>query len=132
MQSALVKLLGNSGAFGLTPESKLKTQIHPKDKLCLLVGAGEVITTKDGTVIEDNIIQANQTVIIKPEVELVSRRYHGIISMNPELALRGAIAAPLSVMVRPDEKDTIGLIVRTTKKLDLNELTHIFEIYQLD
>lgn len=132
MNSALVKLLGNPGHFKLTGEARNKVKVHPKDKLCLLVEAGEVINLKDGEPIEEGIIQANQTVLVKPNVPLVPSKYHALVSYNPELALSGIFVTPVTSIVRPGEENNIALLVRVSKKTNLTQFGHVFELYQID
>jgi hypothetical protein len=132
MQSALVKLIGNLGLFTVKGEDKDKVRIHPQDKMCLLVDAGEVTSLKDGSIVEDGIISANQTVLIRPNVSLVPHKYHALVSYTSEFALRGALVSPIVPIVRPGEKDAIGLIVRASKKIDLAELGYVFSLYQID
>ena len=129
---ALVKLQGSIGLFQVSSEDKDKVRIHPHDKMCIVVDAGSIINVKDGMEIEDGIIQANQTVIIKPNVSLTPSKYHALVGFNSELSLMGAIVSPIALLVRPREKDKIGLIVRASKKLDISELSHIIELYQID
>lgn len=132
MSSALVKMMGNMGLFKLTSITKTKVSVHVHDKMCVLVGAGEVINLKDNTPITDSVIGPNQTVLIRPEVELIPTKYHALVSFNPELSLAGALVSPLSIVVRPNQEKGIGLVVRVNKKVDLNDFPHIFELYQID
>jgi hypothetical protein len=132
MNSALVKLLNSPGLFKITTQNKGKVRIHPQDKMCMLVDAGEIINLKDGEVIEGNSIQANQTVLIKPNIPLVPSKYHALVSYNPQLSLNGLLVSPVSMLVRPGEEDMIGLIIRASKKTDLSEIGHIFELYMID
>lgn len=131
-QSSLVKLLGQPGLYSIKSEDESKVRIHPQDRMCLLADAGTIINLKDNTEIEDGVISSNQTVMIKPNLSLTPSRYHGIVSYNPLLGMSGAIVTPLSIVVRPGEEDMVGLIVRASKKIDINELTHIFELYLID
>jgi len=131
-RTAFVKLLGQEGLFGLTKHTADKIRVHPQDKMCLLADAGSVINMKDGELIEDGVISANQTVLIKPNIRLSPSRYHALVSHNPALGLMGALVTPVSVIVRPGEEDMIGLVLRASKKIDLSELPHIFELYQID
>jgi len=132
MPSALVKLLGQEGLFGIKSTKSGEFRIHPQDKMCMLADAGLIINLKDGSEIEDNVINANQTVLIKPSLPLSPTRYHALVSHNPQLSLAGALVSPVSLIVRPGEEDMIGLIVRASKKVDLSEISHIFELYQID
>lgn len=132
MNSALVKLLNSPGLFKISPQDKDKVTIHPQDKMCLLVGAGEIINLKDKENLEGTVLNANQTVLIKPIIPLIPYKYHALVSYNPELSLRGLIVSPVSPIVRPGEEDKIGLVIRTNKKIDLYELGHIFELYMID
>lgn len=131
-RNAFVKLLGQEGLFSLTKNTADKIRIHPQDKMCMLADAGNVINLKDNTVIEEGIINSNQTVLIKPNVRLSPSRYHALVSHNPQLSLLGALVAPVAFIVRPGEEDMIGLVVRASKKIDLTQLTHVFELYQID
>lgn len=131
MPAALVKLLGQKGLFGVSKDDE-RARVHPQDKRCMLVDAGKVINLKDNTELEDTIINANQTVLIKPAMELRPSRYHALVSHNPQLSLSGAVVSPVTSVVRPGEEDMVGLIIRASKKLDLSELTHVFELYQID
>lgn len=131
-RTAFVKLLGQEGLFSLTKSKADKIRIHPQDKMCMLADAGPIISVKDSTLIEDGIVQANQTVIVKPNVELAPSRYHALVSHNPLLGLAGALVTPISSIVRPGEEDMIGLVIRASKKLDLSDFEHIFELYQID
>ena len=131
-QSALVKLMGNPGLFNIKSDDLKNLRIHPQDKMCLLVNKGVVTKLKDNTVLTEEVVEANQTIIIKPLVALVPHRYHALVSYNSQLTLAGALVSPLTLVVRPGEEDTIGLLIRTTKKLDLSEFSHIFELYLID
>jgi hypothetical protein len=132
MPSALVKLLNSPGLFRITAEHSKKVRAHPQDKMCMLVDAGELIGLKDGEPIEGTVINANQTVLIKPNVPLTASKYHALVSYNPQLSLHGAIVSPVSPIVRPGEEDMIGLMIRASKKLDLADIGHVFELYQID
>ncbi len=132
MNSAFVKLLNSPGLFRLTSANKDKVRIHPQDKMCMLVDAGDIISLKDGEVLENDILQANQTVLIKPNIPLVPSKYHAFVSYNPQLSMSGLIVSPVSPVVRPGEEDMVGLIVRTSKKVKLSDIGHIFELYQID
>ena len=132
MNNAFVKLMGNTGLFKLTKDNAQQVKIHPQDKMCLLVPAGEMVNLKDDTVIEDSIIHANQTILVKPKVPLNPTHYHAIVSYSPELAKLGVLASPVSLVVRPGEEDEIGLVLRPSKKTDLSEIAYIFQIYMID
>lgn len=132
MYTSLVKLLGNKGLFSLTADDEKKVKVHNKDKFAMLVGPGKIVSLKDGEEILDGEIQANQKVIIYPEVNLIPSKYHCIVSSNPELVLKGASVSPLTSIVRPTEEGKIALLVHAYKKIDLDDLEHIFELYQID
>lgn len=132
MYGSFVKLMGNPGLFKLTGQTKHLVRQHPQDKTCILVDAGEIISMKDGELIEGTEISANQTVLIKPAAPIVPTKYHAIVSYSPDLVLAGADVTPLSPIVRPGEEDRIALRVRANKKLNLAEIGHVFELYQID
>lgn len=124
--------MGNTGLFTLNSEMSNKVRIHPRDKMCMLVNAGAVFNLKDETEIMNGVINANQTVIVYPDVPVCPRKYHAIVSYNPDLAMAGAIITPVTAVVRPGEGNRIALIIRASKKIDLEEIGHIFELYLID
>lgn len=131
MNSSLVKMLSNHGLFKLTSKTKDLVTVDKRDKMKLLAGAGEVRTLKDDQLIEDGIVSANQTVIVRPATELIPTKYHALVSYNVELALNGIHITVLSPIVSPGE-NKIGLLLKPSKKVDLSEFSHIFELYQID
>jgi hypothetical protein len=131
-RSAFVKLLGQEGLFSLTKAKVEKVRSHPQDTMCLLADAGEIVNLKDNSPLEDGIINANQTVLIKPNVSMTPSRYHALISYNPQISMAGVVLSPVTQIVRPGEEDMIGLIARASKKVDLAEFSHVFELYQID
>lgn len=131
-QSSLVKLLNNTGLFKLSAEEAKLVRFDKKDKMCMLVDMGEIINVKDGEQLYDSVLNVNQTVIIKPNVSLIPHRYHAIVSYNSQLAMAGLLVTPVSPFVRPGEEQKIALLARASKKVDLAEFDHIFELYQID
>ena len=132
MQSALVKVIGKLGTFGLNSQTKEHARINPKDSMCLMVEGGKIISLKDETEVEDKIIQANQMVLVYPATPIKSTHYHLIVDAHPDLALAGCLAVPISHLVAPGIEDRVGLLVRASKKTDLSEIPYLFNLYQLD
>ena len=131
MRTVFVKLLNNFNLLGLPKDPEPKAHISPFDKACVFIEAGNILNLKDGSPVVDKVVMANQTVLIEPAYEVSPSNYRTLVSWNPQLPRLGAVVSPLTPVVRPGHKD-VGLIVRASKKLDLSELDHIFELYQID
>lgn len=119
------------GYLGIPPELRQVVQ-STGDQLCARLPAGkiEVVSGKlEGTMIEDGIVEANQSVVIHLPAALSTSRYQVVVSYNPELVRHGVVSAP-SVM-QPKENN-IMLGFKAHKKVNLNELVYVFALYMLD
>jgi hypothetical protein len=81
----------------------------------------------DGTL--TSIIEANQTVIIRPPVLLQPRRFETIVSVNPELILNGTVSHP--IVIQPGQGQDILIKFKATKKINLNDLDYIFSLHMV-
>lgn len=133
MTSALVNLTNQYGLFNLKTEDRVYAGGKKGDKMCMTMRHGKIESLKDGSIITDDTLQANQSVLIYPAAfDMFSRHYHIIVSYNKELVKSGAVVTPICPLVPPGEKGSIGLLVRTTKKINLIDIGHVFELYQID
>lgn len=128
----LIKLLGNNGSFKIKTIDKDKVKIHPSDRYCLMVKHGEMVNLKDNSAVTGPIIEANQTIKIYPEIkDLAPHTFHGIVNFNPKILDLGCLVTSPGV-IKPEVNDQVFLIVRTFKKLNLDEIDYLFHLYQIN
>lgn len=136
-KSSLVKvgMPGRAGQYlGLKSDSIGKV-IPTKDNMGIRMRAGDVLVVagkQDGTILssENRVVEANQYVLISPEFIPAPYRYHVVITFNTALMEWGQVTCPS--LIAPGHGDQIKIGFRASKKTDLNQFSHIFELYMLD
>ena len=77
------------------------------------------------------ILKPNQHALIGlPDMPFSPKRYHFLISVNPDLYLSAQVSHPAVVSYL--ELDKLRLLVSTFKTLDLSQLSYVFELTAID
>lgn len=133
--SAIVKLgtaSNTGGPLGITNAGK-DSVLPTKDYMGVRLSDVTMVKIggKDhGGVITDNIIEARQTVLIRPAVEMLPRKYQILVSYNPLLLKYGIVSCP--PIIAPSEVNNLSLQFTALKKIDLSDLEYFYELYMID
>lgn len=133
--SSMVKLgtPSRTGSYLGIPAGSHEHIIVSGDMMTIRLRAGNVQAIggkRDGEILEDRVVEANQQVVIFSPVVLKPMRYHTFLSANPELFYKGLVCHPN--IVEPGATTDILISFKANKRTDLNDFAYIFALNMID